>query len=62
MGGCSSTFANGRTRAMRDHFVHGRKFVKLKSESGLAGHTWAFRYGYKDYARRHCPVRRNIDF
>lgn len=55
-------FDEGMRRARRDRFFHGRKFVKIKAESGLEGHTWVFRLGYRDYARRHCPVRRMIDF
>lgn len=62
MGSCSEMFDEGMRRARRDRFFHGRKFVKFKAESGLEGHTWVFRSGYRDYARRHCPVRRMIDF
>lgn len=57
-----TTYAEGSRRARKDHFVKGRKYVKLKAETGLKGHTWAYKTGYKEYARTHCPVRRNIDF
>jgi hypothetical protein len=55
-------FAAGRRAARRDRFRHGRKQVKIKSETSLHGHTLAFKQGYRDYARAYCPVRRNIDF
>lgn len=55
-------FAAGRRAARKDRFLNGRKQVKIKSETGLQGHTLAFKQGYRDYARAYCPVRRNIDF
>ena len=42
MGSCSEMFDEGMRRARRDRFFHGRKFVKIKAESGLEGHTWVF--------------------
>lgn len=55
-------FREGRRRARIDHFTQGRKYAKIKADTGLQGHTWPYKMGYRDYARTHCPVRRNIDF
>lgn len=55
-------FAEGRRMARKDHFWHGRKYVKVKAAGCLEGHGWAYRRGYRDYAIHCCPVRRFIDF
>ena len=55
-------FAEGRRMARKDHFRHGRKYVKIKAAGCLEGHGWAYRRGYRDYAVHCCPVRRLIDF
>lgn len=44
-------FAAGRRAPRRDRFRHGRKQVKIKSETSLHDHTLAFKQGYRDYAR-----------
>lgn len=56
------SFGTGYSRARKDHGLHGRKFVKMRAENGLSGHSDMFQMGYRAYARKHCPVRRNIDF
>lgn len=53
------SFGIGYSRARRDHVLNGRKFVKIRAENGLSGHSDMFQMGY---ARAYCPVRRNIDF
>lgn len=55
-------FREGCRRARRDHFSKGRKYVKVKADTGLQAHTWPYVMGYRAYARAYCPVRRNIDF
>ena len=71
MNGCSllnfddydDEFNEGRRKARKDHFRHGRKYVKFKAVGGgLEGHSWAYRRGYRDYAIHCCPMRRFIDF
>lgn len=62
MGIGEEEFAEGRRMARKDHFWHGRKYVKIKAAGCLEGHGWAYRRGYRDYAIHCCPVRRLIDF
>ena len=62
MGNGEEEFAEGRRMARKDHFRHGRKYVKIKAAGCLEGHGWPYRRGYRDYAVHCCPVRRLIDF
>lgn len=62
MGIGEEEFAEGRRMARKDHFRHGRKYVKIKAAECLEGHSWPYCRGYRDYAVHCCPVRRLIDF